>query len=114
MQLVNQTKNNVIAPELQKASGLFDRMKGLLGTKSLAESQALWITFCSSIHTFFMNYSIDVVFVDRSLKVQKAFAHVRPWRLIWPVWGANSVFEFSAGAIERNRIEAGDQLHVGH
>ncbi len=113
MQLLNQSKNQVVTPYLEKASGLIDRMTGLLGTASLPDDKALWITSCSSIHTFFMNYPIDVVFVDRALKVRRTFANVKPWRMTLPVLGASSVFEFSAGAIARHRIEVGDQLHVG-
>ncbi len=112
--LLNQSKNKIVAPKLRKATGLYDRLKGLLGTTSLDESEALWINASNSAHTFFMNYPIDIVFIDRSLKVKKIYTNVRPWRLVGPVLSAYSMIEFAAGVTVKNQMEVGDQLHVGH
>ncbi len=113
-QLVNETKNISISQELRKADTYLGRLIGLLATSSLSTEQALWIERCNSIHTFFMRFPIDVVFIDRNLKVKKVIENVRPWRFTWPVWGAHSTIEMPVGAIRRGRIEVGDQLHVGH
>ena len=114
MKLINQTKNNIISEKLEKADSFLLRLKGLLGRTVLADNEALWIEHCSSIHTFFMNFSIDVIFVDRNLKVKKLYEDVRPGRLTWPAWGASSVFELPKGKIALKNINLGDQLNVGH
>lgn len=112
MRLLNTSKNLVIVNNLERAESLFARLKGLLGRTSLACDSALWIDECSSIHTFFMRFAIDVVFVDSSLKVKKVFTDIQPWRIILPVWGARSVIEFAAGVTTKMQIKSGDQLNV--
>lgn len=59
-----------------------------------------------------MQFPIDVAFVDKNLKVTKVNSNVEPWRLVFSTWKSESVFEFSAGALSREKIEIGDQLHV--
>ena len=114
MNLMNETKGVSVSRQMWRADHLLPRMVGLLATSSLPEEQALWIDPCNSIHTFFMRFPIDVVFVAGDLKVKKIYENVKPWRLIWPVWGARSTIEMPVGGIRRGRIEVGDQLHVGH
>ncbi|MEQ1664750.1 MAG: DUF192 domain-containing protein [Bdellovibrionales bacterium] len=112
LKLWNTTKNIKVVDHIEKAETLFARTKGLLGRNFLDQNQTLWIADCSSIHTLFMKFSIDVVFVDRDFKVRACYKDVNPWRLILPVRKAKSVFEFAAGTIGHN-IEIGDQLNVG-
>lgn len=111
--LINKTKNQVVISEVEVAGSFWARGRGLLGRSSLSEFQALWIPRCNSIHTFFMKFSIDCVFVDRNLKVQAIYPDVKPGRLLLPVWGASSVFEMSAGVSQKMNISVGDQLYVG-
>ena len=110
--LMNQTKNFLILSELDIAQNFSSRAIGLLGKKNLSAETGLWIKKCNSIHTFFMKFAIDCIFVDQSLKVKALYKNIKPWKLIWPIWSANSVFEVSVGTIERMNIEIGDQLHV--
>ena len=114
MNLVNETKGVPVSRQMWRADRLLSRMVGLLTTSLLSEEQALWIDPCNSIHTFFMRFPIDVVFVAGDLKVKKVYENVKPWRFIFPVWGACSTIEMPVGAVHRGRIEVGDQLHVGH
>ena len=93
------------------AETLWTRTKGLLGRESLPDNEALWIMRCNSIHTYFMKFPIDVVFVNKSMKVIDT-GTVKPGKLIFPVWRASSVIEFKAGFLAKNPISAGDVLHV--
>ncbi len=111
--LENKTKNQIVISQLEVAKDFWSRGKGLLGRVSLDENQGLWIHHCNSIHTYFMKFPIDCVFVDKGLKVKAVYANVTPWRLVLPVWGARSVFEMKAGSAEKNNIKVGDQLYVG-
>ncbi len=113
MKLVNQTKGIEVSQEMWRADRLIPRMVGLLAMSSLAPEQALWIDRCNSIHTFFMRFPIDVVFVSRDLKVRATYENVKPWRLIFPVWNARSTIEMPIGTIRRGQIEVGDQLQCG-
>jgi uncharacterized membrane protein (UPF0127 family) len=107
--------NQAIAQDVLEARSFFARGRGLLGTRarSLPLTTAMWIDPCNNIHTWFMHFALDVVFVDSNLVVQKVIYNLKPFRIVWPVWGARSVFEFRAGALTDLGLKEGDQLHVG-
>lgn len=111
-ELWNKTQNKMLVSQLVTASRLIDRGIGLLKYKKLEDLQGLWIHQCNSIHTFFMRFTIDCVFVDKNLVIYSLHRTVKPWRLIAPQWGASSVFELPEGTIEKNNLLKGDQLYV--
>lgn len=111
--LTRQSSNEILLSDLRIARSMFSRLKGLLGTASLAENQGLWIHRCNSIHTFFMNYAIDCVFLDRNLVVRSIKSDVKPWKMIWPQWKATTVVEMKSGQAVQLNLKLGDQLHVG-
>ncbi len=112
MKLFNSTKNILLVEKLEVASNIFTRMRGLLGRPSLPAQSALWIHSCSSIHTFFMQFTIDVAFVDKNLRVKKIYQNIKPWRITLPVLGASSVIECPKGILSSDKIEIGDKLNV--
>ncbi len=114
MTLINKSKNMTILQDLYEAKSFWSRTKGLLGRSSLGDQEGLWIRRCNSIHTFGMKFAIDCIFIDRQMCVKKICAEIKPFRLIWPVWGATSVIETAAGATTRLRIQKGDVLDVGN
>jgi hypothetical protein len=111
--LKSETKNLQLISDLEVAATEWARGKGLLGRKSLGAEQALWIRRCNSIHTLFMKFTIDCVFLDKQLRVKAIYSEVKPFRLVWPVWGASSVIEFPAGRAKQLNLEIGEQLNVG-
>ena len=111
--LHNQTRQTQILTDLRVAESTYSRMKGLLGTSTLSANEALWIHACNSVHTFFMSYSIDCVFLDRHLRIKSLVEDVKPGRIVWPRWGAVSVIEMKSGSIRRAGLHVGDQLQVG-
>lgn len=108
-----KAENQVLVPDLKVANRFWSRLKGLLGTAHLPETEGLWIHRCNSIHTFFMKYPIDCVFVDSSLKVKALVPAVKPGRVVFPISGAESVIELKAGSLETLNLKVGDQLYVG-
>lgn len=111
--LISKATNQVLIPHLEVAQTFWKRGKGLLGRSSLPEAEALWIPRCNSIHTFFMKFPIDCVFVDKNLKVKAIYQDVHPGRLLLPVWGATSVIEMASGTSAKINVNVGDQLYVG-
>lgn len=109
-----KTASATLIPKLEVADSLWSRTKGLIGRTHLPEDQALWILRCNSIHTFFMKFAIDLVFVDHKMIVRKTCSRVKPGRLVLPVWRATSVIEFSAGYLDKHPLSIGEQLHVDH
>lgn len=113
VKLYNTSKNNtIVCEQVVIADSFLKRLKGLLGKKTLPNSQCLWIKDCPSVHTFFMRFSIDVVFVDKKLKVTNIHKNLEPWRMT-PLFQIknNSCFEFKAGELS-DTIKLGDQLDV--
>jgi uncharacterized membrane protein (UPF0127 family) len=82
------------------------RMRGLLGRPGLESGEGLLLRPAASIHTFFMRFPIDVVFLDRKGTVLKVRRHVRPWRLAG-CWGAHATLELPAGEAQRRALHAG-------
>jgi uncharacterized membrane protein (UPF0127 family) len=99
-------------PEVEVLDGTFERMKGLLGRESLPDGAAVLISRCSSVHTFFMRFAIDLVFLDAAGVVVRLVPAVRPFRMAWGGWRARSVVEARAGAIAARRLACGDCLRL--
>ena len=99
----------VVCQRCTVADRMFSRMKGLLGRKSLAEDEGILIRPAPSIHTFFMRFPIDVVFLSKEGEVLKVAENVRPWRAR-SCRGAHSVLELSAGETQRRGIAVGQRL----
>ena len=74
-----------------------ERAKGLIGTKDLAADEGMLIEKCNAIHTFFMSFPIDAVFLDDSDRVVKVVRGIKPWRpLVWGGWRAKKVLELKS------------------
>ena len=86
-------------------------MKGLLGRRALSQDEGLLLEPASTIHTWFMRFPIDVVFLDRELRVLRVAESVRPWRFA-AKRGAKSVLELAAGAAGRAGLRVGDVLRA--
>ena len=65
----NDTRQSELADKVELAASFGARLKGLLGRDGLPEGQGLWIDPCNSVHTFFMRFPIDVLFLDKSQRV---------------------------------------------
>lgn len=85
-------------------------MKGLLGRNSLGRGEGLWIRPTNSVHTCFMRFPIDVVFLSREMKVLKVYERLAPWRFTSIVFRAHSVLELAAGDVCLAGIRVGDQF----
>lgn len=106
-------RRDVLASKLETADTLAARTKGLLGRKELPTGEGLWIKRCNSIHTFFMRFAIDAVFVDRDLKVVAVHRDLKPWRVTWPHLRATSVFELPSGTLSSSsNLNVGDSLSI--
>lgn len=110
--LNSRTRNQQLISDLEVAATEWARGKGLLGRSSLGPEQALWIRRCNSIHTFFMKFPIDCVFLDKNLRVKAIHHEIKAFRMVWPVWGASSVIEFPAGRAKELGIRIGEELYV--
>lgn len=110
--IIKNSKNNeIICKQVLTASSFFSRLKGLMFSRDLPECDGLLITSCNSIHTFFMNYSLDVIFLDNHFKVIKIIRDFRPWKMSWIYFKSTQVLELKAGSL-RNDLNEGDMLEA--
>ncbi len=112
MKALNISKAMVIAADVKEASGFVSRFLGLMGRDRLEKEEGLWMARCMAIHTFWMRFPIDVVFLDRDFIVTKAVKGLRPFRPVVSCLRAEGVLELSEGTIERARIQIGDRLEI--
>lgn len=87
----------------------WQRAGGLLVRAPLRPDQGLLLAPCNSIHTCFMGYAIDVVFLDRDARVLRIVPRVGAWRLVWHR-PATQVLELCAGAAEQLGLRVGARL----
>ncbi|HKS95169.1 MAG TPA: DUF192 domain-containing protein [Terriglobia bacterium] len=108
----NRTKETFLAYKVRIADSMLSRLVGLLGRRSLAPDSGLWIVPSSGVHTLGMLFTIDVVFLDKNLKVVGVRELLRPFSITSLNLQADSVLELPAHTIFKSRTEVGDQLVV--
>lgn len=107
----NRSTGRTLAARVRLADTPATRSKGLLGRDRLDPEEGLWIVPCPMIHTFFMRFAIDVVFLDRRLRVVRVLERLKPWRLSPWVLRAHSVLELAGGALDGG-VSVGDELEI--
>jgi uncharacterized membrane protein (UPF0127 family) len=112
VQVVNISKNEVVAQEAQLAVTMNQRMKGLLGREGLKANEALILEPCSSIHTFFMRFPIDVLFLDKNMQVIRVIQNMVPNRLSPIVWVSRMAIELPAGKVSQTNTQIGDKIEL--
>jgi uncharacterized membrane protein (UPF0127 family) len=111
MQAVVASDGSIVCERCAVADTFMTRSRGLLGRRALPAGDGLLLSPGSSIHTFFMRFPIDAVFLDRDLRVVGVAANLRAWRLAGRK-GAKRVLEVAAGEAELRGIRDGDQLSL--
>ena len=106
---LKRENGDVVCDDCVVADSPVTRMKGLLGRKELKPGEGLLLRPASSIHTFFMRFPIDAVFLDDGLCVVGISDEIRPWRATGKR-GAHAVLELPAGESARRGLEVGDRL----
>ncbi|HEX5504532.1 MAG TPA: DUF192 domain-containing protein [Thermomicrobiales bacterium] len=108
--IVNRSRDSVVAEAAEVARSWWARGRGLLGRRDLPAGAGLVIDPCSSIHTWFMAFPIDVAFVAADGRVVRTAHAVRPWRVGPIARGARYVVELPAGTLARTGTEVDDRL----
>jgi uncharacterized membrane protein (UPF0127 family) len=108
----NKTKETFLAYRVKIADSMLSRLIGLLGKRSLTLDSGLWIVPSSGVHTLGMLFTIDVVFLDKNLKVVGLHELLRPFSITGLNLQAESVLELPAHTIFKSRTEIGDELVV--
>ncbi len=92
-----KSNQKVIAERVEVADTFFKRFKGLMGRKSIDDKAGMLFYGCSSIHSFFMRFTIDVVYLSKDFTVV-GVETIAPWRIGRIFKGARNVLELAQGA----------------
>jgi uncharacterized membrane protein (UPF0127 family) len=114
MRLVYAGNGNILADEVLNAYTFFRRLKGLMFTKSLPSGCCLHIRPCRSVHTFFMKYAIDILFLDAHDNIVGVEVSLKPGKLGSFHKNTASVIELPEGTILENRIQIGKAVRFEH
>ena len=106
----NPQRGTMLGEAIEVADSAVSRVKGLLGRECLEDGQGLLFKKCSSLHTMFMRFPIDIVFIDKHGKVLKLSKAVKPFKLVAAPLRAYYALELPAGAVARSETRAGDHL----
>lgn len=109
--IVNETQGNVVCERALMADNPWLRLRGLLGRDSLPAGEGILLTPSPSIHSAFMRFEFDAVFLDRNMKVVRLVERLPAWKAR-SAKGARSVLELAAGEIQEKGLQLGDQLAV--
>jgi uncharacterized membrane protein (UPF0127 family) len=110
--VLNRKNRAVVVERLRLAHTHWTRLRGLLGTRSLEAGEGLWIKPCRQVHMFGMRYAIDVVFLDKELRVVGTVSALAPNKISPKVSRAESVLELPVGSIERTGLIEGTVLEI--
>lgn len=109
--LVNQRTDVSVADRVEVAVTRKSRRKGLLGRSGLEASSALILAPCAAVHTMFMRFAIDVVFVDADGCALRMVPNLGPWRIAVEPF-AHAVVELPAGSLSQRHVNVGDRLYL--
>jgi uncharacterized protein len=102
-------EGDVVCDRCEIADGVITRVRGLLGRSGLPRGHGLLIEPTWSVHTWFMRFPIDVVFLGTNGDVLKVAPHVKPWRMR-SCRRARAVLELAAGEAKMRGIKVGDRI----
>ena len=95
-------ENKLVVKELLLANTFFARLKGLMFKKDLPIHKGVLLSPCNSVHTFFMNFNIDVVYLDQDLIIKEVFYNVSPRKVLPIRKDCKNVLEVKAGVLSPN------------
>jgi uncharacterized protein len=106
----NMTRRSMVGTGIRVADTFVSRLRGLLLKKSLGPGEGLWISPCTSIHSFGMRFVFDALFLGTDWRVVGLVERFRRNRMSRVYWNALGVLELPAGTIERTGTEVGDEI----
>ena len=101
-----------LAEQVEQAVTFFTRLRGLMFRKHLPEGTGLYIAPCNSVHSCFMRFPCDVLFLDNGRRVVAMIEHMSPWRFSKIHRLAREVLELPAGTVERSGTQVGDAIQL--
>lgn len=114
--ILKTPRGEIICHKMMVAENTLERMKGLMFSDDIPnQADGFLIKRCNSIHTFFMNYPLDVIFLDKNLKVIKIIENLRPWKITLFYLRATQTLELKGNHLKNHLtcpLQSGDHLEA--
>lgn len=110
--LENLDNGNMLSRRVLVADTFWGRFLGLMGRKQMPPDEALLLLDCSSVHTFFMRFPIDIAYLDRGMRVLAVYPDVKPWRVVPQVEFGAHTLELPAGTLTSAQTAVGHRLAI--
>lgn len=110
MILIDASQEIIIAKEVRDATTFWQRLLGLLGKKDLSVEQGLIIEPCKIVHTFFMKFALDIIFLNQRDRVVNIIENMPPNRISPFINEAQVVVELKAGVSKNKEIRLGNKI----
>jgi len=110
----NVTRKRILVSRGKVANNVWTRFKGLMGSPPLEKGEALLISPSNSVHTHFMRYPLDILYINSNYQVIAMNEKMKPWRMGKIYRQSRYVLELPAGVIEETQTKIGDQLEINN
>jgi len=110
--VANLTRGTLLGDRIEIADTSLSRFLGLIPKRGLNAGEGLWIKPSSGVHMFWMRFAIDVVGLDRQMRVVRLWRNLRPWRMTSVSMQMHSALELPVGQIDAGEVQLGDVLEI--
>ena len=105
-------EEHVVASNVSVANSFFKRLKGLLGRKGLLLGEGMLLFPCKQVHTWFMKFTIDVIFIDKKGQIVELISCMQPGTISSYIKESYQVLELNSGDILKYKISTKDELSI--
>jgi len=110
MRITNRTRQTILGATVEPADTFWRRLRGYIGRPEPKRGEGILLVECDAIHTWWMAFDLDVLFLDERGGVLDLVRSLGPWKRTRRVSGARYVLEVPPGTIDRSGTQVGDEL----
>lgn len=110
MRITNRTRNTLLGSRVTLASTWLGRLRGFIGRPEPGPGEGILLLPCDAVHTFWMSFDLDVLFLDEKGRVLEVVRSLRPWKRTRRVPKARYVLEVPVGTVDGSGTQVGDEL----
>lgn len=110
MKILIKRNGIIVADTIERAGSLSSQLKGLIGRRKFENGSAMIFPGCKQVHTFFMQFPIDILFINKDRKVIKIIENLDPGKITGYVKDSSDIIELPSHTVFDCRIVIGDEL----
>ena len=110
LRAVNLTRGSSLGDQIRVADSGLTRIVGLLGERGLSDGDGLLIVPSQGVHTWGMQFPIDIAVLDNDWNVMALRKTMGPFRVTRMFWKAAAVLELPSGVLDRTSTAVGDRI----